>query len=262
VQSLFDEVSATYDSTGIDFFGQIARTLIAHARLREGTTVLDVGCGAGAGLIAASEVVGSRGRVVGIDLARGTVERARRAVRELALENVQVQVGDAEAPPIEPRSVDAIASSLVLFFLPNIDVALDAYAQALVAEGTLAFSTFVGEDDWTPLDRLLATFTPPPTSAQDEAWYESPTGIRAILQARRFHKVSIEDVIHHVEFPDHTSFHDWSWSTGWRASWQAIPLEHRETAKAAVDEYLRSIREQRGRLRLATAVRYTRAQAT
>jgi O-methyltransferase/aklanonic acid methyltransferase len=165
VQSLFDEVSATYDSTGINFFGQIARTLIEHARLREGTTVLDLGCGAGAVLIAASEVVGPRGRIVGIDLARGMVERARRAVRELALENVQVQVGDAEAPPIEPRSVDAIVSSLVLFFLPNIDVALDAYAQALVAGGTLAFSTFVGDDDWTPLDRLLATFTPPPPSA-------------------------------------------------------------------------------------------------
>jgi len=131
VQSLFDELSATYDSTGIDFFGQIARALVACARLSEGSTVLDVGCGAGAVLVAASEVVGPTGRLMGIDLAEGMVERAREAVCELALENAQVQVGDAEAPPTAPRSVDAIIASLVLFFLPNIDLALDAYAQTL-----------------------------------------------------------------------------------------------------------------------------------
>jgi len=262
VQSLFDEVSATYDSTGIDFFGQIARTLVEYARLREGARVLDVGCGAGAALIAASEIVGHTGRVIGIDLASGMVERARRAARELALENVQVQVGDAEAPPIDSFSVDAIVSSLVLFFLPNIGLALDAFAQRLAVGGTLAFSSFVGEDDWTPLDRLLATFTRAPPTAQEDAWFESRDGIRAVLHTHGFHQVSIEEVTHHIEFPDVTSFHEWGWSTGWRTAWQAIPAEHRETARAAVDEYLQSVEKQRGCLRLATAIRYTRAETT
>ncbi|HEV8097689.1 MAG TPA: methyltransferase domain-containing protein [Gaiellaceae bacterium] len=261
VQSLFDELSATYDSTGIDFFGQIAVTLIEHARVRDGWKVLDVGCGAGAGLRAASAAVGPTGSVVGIDLAQGMVERARSAVRELGLDNVSVQVGDAERPPAEPRSVDAIVASLVVFFLPNIGLALDAYAQALVPSGTLAFSTFVDDDDWAAIDRLLAPLTSPPPAAQ-QAWFESPSGIRSILDAHRFEAVSIEDVTHHVEFPSVAAFHEWSWSTGWRATWSAIPAEQRETAKAAVEDYLQSLRERRGSLRLETTVRYTRAEAT
>lgn len=260
MRSLFDELSATYDAAGVDFFGQIARELVARARLRKGSTVLDVGCGTGAVLVAACEPVGPTGHLMGIDLAEGMVERARRAVRELALENVQVTIGDAEAPPTAPDSIDAIVASLVLFFLPNIDLALDAYAQTLVTGGTLAFSTFVGDDDWTPLDQLLQTFTPP-TPAQPERWFEGPSGIRSILQAHGFSNVSIDDVIHHVEFPDLGSFHEWTWSTGWRATWSAIPAGERVAAREAVDSCLDSLQKRRGSLRLQTAVRYTRATA-
>jgi O-methyltransferase / aklanonic acid methyltransferase len=262
VQSLFDELSATYDSTGIDFFGQIARTLVTRARLREGSTVLDVGCGAGAVLVAASGVIGPSGRLIGIDLAQGMVERARQAVREHALENAEIQVGDAEAPPAAPRSVDAILASLVLFFLPHIDTALDAYAQALVAGGTLAFSTFVADDDWTALDRLLETFMPPAPAPEGEPWFESAGAIRAILEVHGFHDISIEDVTHHVDFPSLEAFHEWAWSTGWRAAWNAVPGGDRPAARAAVDGHLDSLQRRRGSLRLETAVRYTRAAAS
>ena len=261
VRSLFDELSATYDSFGVDFFGRIARGLVGRAGLRPGSSVLDVGCGAGAALIPAAGAVGPAGRVLGIDLASGMVERARRAVRELGLENVHVQVGDAEAPPGDASSVDAIVSSLVLFFLPDIDRALDAFADRLVAGGTLAFSTFVGEDDWAHIDAILETFDPAPRRGHEEAWYERPSGIRGILDRHGYRTVSIEDVTHEVEFPDVATFHEWMWSTGCRADWQAIPLEQRTAARAAVDDHLRSIRERHGCLRLATAVRYTRAES-
>lgn len=262
VKSLFDELSATYDSTGIDFFGQIAQTLIGHARLRQGSAVLDIGCGAGAALIAASEAVGAQGSVLGIDLAVGMVERARRVAKQLGLENVRVEVGDAEQPPTEPGSVDVIVASLVLFFLPNIDLALDAYGQALVPGGTLAFSTFADDDDWTPLDRLLEHFVPESPRVQGEAWFESSTGIRSMLRSHGFDEISIEEVMHEVDFPTIEDFYEWSWSTGWRATWSAIPAERRAAARAAADDYLKSLQQRRGCLRFATAVRYTRAETT
>jgi hypothetical protein len=68
--------------------------------------------------------------------------------------------------------------------------------------------------------------------------------------------------MHDVHFPTIAAFHEWTWSTGWRVTWSAIPPEQRETAKAAVDDYLRSLQEQQGMLRLQTSVRYTRAVAT
>lgn len=261
VQSLFDEVSATYDSTGIDFFGQIARALVRFARLRAGSTVLEVGCGAGAALKAVSDAVGATGRVLAIDLAPGMVERAQHVAEQLSLDNVRVELGDAEAPATPPRSVDAIVASLVLFFLPDIDRALDAYATALVPGGTLAFSTFGAGDDWEPLDRLLASFIPDVPPAQEEAWFESPAAIGAKLRDHGFGAVSIEEVTHGVEFPSVESFHEWTWSTGWRETWRSIPPEHLEVAQTAVDQELRSRARADGSLTLAAAVRYSRAEA-
>lgn len=262
VQSLFDELSATYDSTGIDFFGQISWTLIRHADLRKGSTVLDVGCGTGAALAAASQAVGPSGHVLGIDLAPGMVERAQRLVERMALGNVRVEVGDAEAPPSQPGSVDAILASLVLFFLPSLDSALDAYARALVPGGTLTFSTFVDDDDWTRLDQLLAGFALNLQPQEQPESLTSETRIRSLLSAHGFRDVTIEEETHQVMFQNITAFHEWSWSTGWRATWSAIPAEHRRAAKAAVDDHLRSLEEQRGTLRLETRVRYTRAKVT
>lgn len=262
VQSLFDELSPTYDTAAIDFFGQIARALVRHARLREGSVVLDLGCGAGAALIAAADAVGPRGSVIGIDLSAGMVERARRVVDRLALENVRVEVGDAEAPPASPGSIDAIVASLVLFFLPNIGLALDRYSRALATGGTLAFSTLAGDDDWAPLDLILEHFMPEPPPADEGAWFATAAGITSLLGAHGFGDISIEEVTHRVDFPTTASFHEWSWSTGYRATWAAVAPTQRESARAAVDEYLDSLCERRGGLRFATAVRYTRATAT
>jgi SAM-dependent methyltransferase len=141
------------------------------------------------------------------------VERAQRALEDVAVENVRVQVGDAEAPPVEPGSVDAIVASLLLFFLPNSEVALDAYAHALVAGGTLAFSTFGVDDDWTPFDRILARFTPDPPFAQEGTWSESRDTIRSPLDAHRFEEVPIDEVRHQATFPTVPAFHQWCWST-------------------------------------------------
>jgi hypothetical protein len=86
-----------------------------------------------------------------------------------------------------------------------------------------------------------------------------PTATRSILHRHGFWDISMEEVTHRVEFPTFAAFHEWSWSTGWRATWAAIPAEHRDAAKAAVDDYLRSLSDRRGSLWLATAVGYTRA---
>lgn len=171
-----------------------------------------------------------------------------------------MELGGAEAPPTPPGSVDAIVASLVLFFLPDIDVALDAYATTLVPGGTLAFSTFGAGDDWESLDRLLACFVRDVPPAREEAWFESVAGIDARLRAHGFGAISIEEATHQVDVPSIESFHEWTWSTGWRETRRSIPPEQLEAARAAVDEELRSRARGDGSPRLATAVRYSRAE--
>ena len=64
---------------------------------------------------------------------------------------------------------------------------------------------------------------------------------------------------HDIFFPTVSAFHEWSWSTGWRRAWQAVPDAHLDEAKAAIDAYLEASASGHGSIRLTTGVRYTRA---
>jgi ubiquinone/menaquinone biosynthesis C-methylase UbiE len=88
VAQLFDRTSETYDSVGVASFAVIARQLLADIGLVRGERVLDVGCGRGAVLFAAAELVGETGSVTGIDLAPGMIDRTVADIRDRGLINV------------------------------------------------------------------------------------------------------------------------------------------------------------------------------
>jgi SAM-dependent methyltransferase len=56
--------------------------LLGQAGLRPGMTCLDFGCGAGEVSVALAKIVGAEGKVVGIDMDHGVLERARALARE------------------------------------------------------------------------------------------------------------------------------------------------------------------------------------
>jgi ubiE/COQ5 methyltransferase family len=60
---------AAYDRVGTPIFGRLGRRLVELAGVHAGDGVLDVATGRGAVLFAATERVGERGRVIGVDLA-------------------------------------------------------------------------------------------------------------------------------------------------------------------------------------------------
>ncbi|WP_248308481.1 class I SAM-dependent methyltransferase [Bosea sp. 124] len=76
---------------------------------------LDVGCGTGA-LSAAIVAQCSPKSVLAIDPSEGFLQTAQAA---LADERIQFRLGDAQALPAKPGSVDVIASGLVLNFVPD-----------------------------------------------------------------------------------------------------------------------------------------------
>lgn len=69
-------------------------------------TVLDLGCGAGLDAIVGSRRIGDRGLVVGIDFSPEMIIRARQAVAESGLENIDLIVGGGEDLPVADRSID------------------------------------------------------------------------------------------------------------------------------------------------------------
>jgi SAM-dependent methyltransferase len=71
------------------------------AEIPTGSSVLDLGCGAGLDSLIAAHRVGPNGKVMGVDFSEAMLDRARFAAREVGATNVAFVKGDAERLPVE-----------------------------------------------------------------------------------------------------------------------------------------------------------------
>lgn len=86
-------------------------TPVAHADLRPGEQVVDLGCGAGIDALLAARAVGPDGHVVGVDLLPTMIDRARGFATESGLGNVEFVHAPIEDLPLDDGSVDVIISN-------------------------------------------------------------------------------------------------------------------------------------------------------
>ncbi|WP_144900822.1 class I SAM-dependent methyltransferase [Halobellus captivus] len=97
--------------------GGVRDGCVAALDLDPGDTVVDFGCGPGVNFPALREAVGPEGRVVGVDVTRPMLERARGLAERRGWENVSLVQGDATNPPIE--SADAVLATFVTSLFPD-----------------------------------------------------------------------------------------------------------------------------------------------
>jgi hypothetical protein len=88
------------------------------ARLAEGESVVDVGCGTGALVIAAKYRVGTLGKVAGIDASPEMTGRAKKKARKKGVE-VNFQTAAAQSLPFQDAAFDVVLSSVILHHLPD-----------------------------------------------------------------------------------------------------------------------------------------------
>jgi len=91
----------------------------AISKIKEGDVVLDLGSGAGFDAFLASKKVGKSGRVVGVDMTKEMIERARKNAKKYGYHNVEFKLGDIESLPIGDSSVDIIISNCVINLAPD-----------------------------------------------------------------------------------------------------------------------------------------------
>jgi arsenite methyltransferase len=122
--------------------------ILDDLRLHGDETVLDLGCGRGAVLLAAAKRL-PRGRAIGIDLWRAdqTDNSPSATLANAALEgvadHVEVQTADMTALPFADESVDVIVSSLAIHNIPTREgrrKALDEAVRVLRPGGRLAIA--------------------------------------------------------------------------------------------------------------------------
>jgi len=89
--------------------------------LKEGDVVIDLGSGGGIDIFRASQLIGKKGRAIGIDATPEMVWRARDTAKKYGdkYTNAEFRLGEIEHLPVESSSVDYIISNCVINLSPD-----------------------------------------------------------------------------------------------------------------------------------------------
>jgi len=117
----------------------VLEMLVDAANIQQGERVLDVGCGTGPSVLAASKAVGPEGKVVGIDIAPPLIKRASERVSG----NVDLVVGDAARHSFsDGTEFDLILSNFGMMFFEDTAAACKNLRSQVRKGGRLAASVW------------------------------------------------------------------------------------------------------------------------
>ena len=119
-------------------YERVTLRMLRNAGVEPGMKVLDVGSGAGDVAMAAAQLVGPEGSVVGIDLNLEILETARARAQQAGHDNIEFIAGDARELEL-PRDFDALVGRLVLIYIADPGAALKQFVTHLRPGGIVAF---------------------------------------------------------------------------------------------------------------------------
>lgn len=114
-----------------------------HASIKEGDTVVDLGSGAGNDVFMAREIVGKKGKVIGIDMTEEMIEKARENNEKLGYNNVEFRFGEIETIPVTTEQANVVVSNCVLNLVPDKKKAFEEIFRILKSGGHFSISDIV-----------------------------------------------------------------------------------------------------------------------
>jgi ubiquinone/menaquinone biosynthesis C-methylase UbiE len=243
-ETVFNAASDYFDAPALSFWNRFGQQTIHRISLHPGDRVLDVCCGTGASAIPAAVLVGSEGRVLGIDIAESLLELARNKSRQQGLENIEFRYGDFENLDFPSESFDAIVCVFGIFFVPDMLAAVQELWRMLSPGGKLAITSW-GKKVFEPANQIFWSAIEaerPDLYKKFTPWdrISDPDGLKALLSDGGATQVEVfaEAVTHELAAPE-----DW-WTmvlgAGLRGTIDQLDSAARERVRQANLQFLRT----------------------
>jgi SAM-dependent methyltransferase len=218
---------------------EVTPRLLERAAVRAGERVLDIGCGGGRTALAAGEIVGPDGAVLGADLSAPLLSLARERARAAQAANVEFHQLDVQTSPVPGAPFEAAISQFgVMFFDEPVTAFANIRAQ-LRSGGRLAFACWQAPDanPWIFAAALRHIFPPPPAPAPGKSVtgpfsLADPGHTTAILWAAGFEQIQRTPYAFGVEGPLDAVYDEEQLAV------VGVPVDERPAADAAVRAHL------------------------
>ena len=151
-------------------FAPVTQALVEDARIVSGQSVLDIATGPGEPALTIAAIVGSEGKVCGIDPAPEMVDAARRATNHLGFRNAKFEVASADRLPFRDDTFDAVVSRFGVMFFPSPIEGVREMLRVLKPERELSLAAWHIADRnpfFYTLSRVMERFVDSPPLAPD-----------------------------------------------------------------------------------------------
>jgi SAM-dependent methyltransferase len=179
-------------------FAGLTQVTLAHAAPKLGERIIDVGCGSGTTVLELAAHVGATGYVLGADVSKRSVEKARERIAAAGVYQAEIMLCDVSNHAFPANNFDLVFSRFGVMFFADPIATFTNIRKAMKTDGRLALAVFrtPQENKWATgpfaaVRHMLPPITLPGPDEPGQFSWADATRVHRILESAGFRDVRL-----------------------------------------------------------------------